>query len=401
MQGQARKPRMLVVDDEARNRKLIEGFLEAEGYELTSVASGPEALECMEPDPPDVVLLDVMMPGMTGYDVCRKIKQHPRWRLSQVMLVTALDGTTKKVEGLDVGADDYVAKPVRREEFLAKVRALVRARRLLVELETTSAELAERNRELELKKALAQNLVHDMKSPLQGVLGNLELMVRLGTLGPREIERVNRSQHSAQRLLLMIMNLLDIEALDAGELVLKKQACDVRDILRAAREEAEPSAAVSDVTIELYEAAPCWIWADRPLIRRVFDNLIANAILHTASGTTIDIGIVPRPEGIELAITDSGSGIPEEMRERIFEKYAQVDGAKVSGATNRGLGLTFCRMAVEAHGGTIWVENVSGRGARFRMILPEATAAQRSSAQSGIPTGSGGFDSEPELDPAG
>src|SRR5262245_2055142 len=145
-------PNLLVVDDDERGRRLLEGYLCSEGYAVRCAADGPTALAEAWSVPPDVVLLDVMMPGMTGYEVCARLKQDPRTRLTQVMLVTALDSLPNKVEGLDTGADDYVPKPVRREEFLAKVRALLRARRLLLELEQARVALAERNRELHLKK---------------------------------------------------------------------------------------------------------------------------------------------------------------------------------------------------------------------------------------------------------
>ena len=137
------KPRMLVVDDDARNRKLLKGYLEAAGYEVRVVSNGPSALEAAHNDVPDVVLLDVMMSGMNGYEVCVQLKSHPRTRLCQVALVTALDGSDHTVEGLDHGADDYITKPIRKDEFLAKVRSLLRVRTLMKELDVAQRELEE------------------------------------------------------------------------------------------------------------------------------------------------------------------------------------------------------------------------------------------------------------------
>ena len=141
---------MLVVDDESRNRKLLESYLRSEGYRMLSCADGPTALSLTREHLPDVILLDVMMPEMTGHEVCRILKDDPKTRNCQVMMVTALTGTANTVEGLDTGADDYVSKPVRREEFLAKVRALIRASGLLHDLGAARDTLAARNEELQL-----------------------------------------------------------------------------------------------------------------------------------------------------------------------------------------------------------------------------------------------------------
>jgi len=177
MSSSPHTPDVLVVDDDPRNRKLLEEYLVGAGYKVRVAQDGRSALAEAAERAPDLVLLDVMMPDLSGLEVCRKLKSDPRTRLSQVVLVTALDGTPHRVEGLDTGADDYVSKPVRREEFMAKVRSLLRARRLLAEVEEARATLAIRNAQLEeleaLKETLSQTLVHDLKNPLAAVLGNL------------------------------------------------------------------------------------------------------------------------------------------------------------------------------------------------------------------------------------
>ena len=247
-QAPSRGVRMLVVDDEERNRKLIEGYLEGEGYELCSASDGADALKCVESFQPDVVLLDVMMPGLNGYDVCRAIKSDPKHKLCQVMMVTALSGDRNTVEGLDTGADDFVSKPVRREEFLAKVRALVRVRETLLDLDETSRQLAERNRELELKKMLAQSIVHDLKSPLQVVLGNLELLARKE---PQLSEQLGRCRDSAKRMQKMIMDLLDVEALAEGRLTVDCVENDAVAVAREAVDDLRSQATIVGVELEL------------------------------------------------------------------------------------------------------------------------------------------------------
>ncbi|HKQ62056.1 MAG TPA: hybrid sensor histidine kinase/response regulator [Candidatus Polarisedimenticolaceae bacterium] len=362
--------RMLVVDDDERGRRLLEGYLRAEGHEVRTAPDGPQALELAWAEPPDVVLLDVMMPGMTGYEVCARMKGDARTRLTQVMLVTALDSVPNKVEGLDTGADDFVPKPVRREEFLAKVRALLRVRRLLLELEHARSALAERNQELQLKKVLAQTLVHDLKSPLAAVLGNLDLLEM--RCESRLHYLVQRSKQGATRMLKMILNLLDVEALDEGRLTPQQERVNAGEVARATLEEAEAAARLSNVRLVLDAPEDAWIGGDPVLVRRVVDNLVSNAVAHSPAGGTVQVQVRRRPEGVEIAVLDEGPGVPEEYRERVFQKYERVALREAGLTSNRGLGLTFCRMAVEAHGGTIWIETAPGGGASFRTVLPAA-----------------------------
>jgi signal transduction histidine kinase len=365
---------MLVVDDDAPSRRLLEGYLLADGYEVLTAADGPQALALARERPPDVVLLDVMMPGMTGHEVCRALKTDPRTRMCQVMLVTALDATPDLVHGLDVGADDYATKPVRREELLAHVRALVRARGLLRDLERARNELAERNAELSLKKSLAQSIVHDLKSPLAGILGNLELLA--GRSGHEVQPLIERCMKGAERMRKMILDLLDVERIEDGQLVPDVTCLDLADLARGAIDEHETQARSRRVELSLVaDGTPCAA-ADPALVRRIVDNLLANALAHSPSGGRVELRVGSRPEGVELAVTDQGPGVPEELREKVFEKYARVGNPGDS--SNRGLGLTFCRLAIEAHGGSIWVEAGATGGACFRALLPAAaTAAER------------------------
>ena len=369
----ARGADLLVVDDDPRNRRLLEGYLLSEGYQVRLACDGQEALDEASRQPPDLVLLDVMMPGMNGFEVCRTLKENPATRLTQVMMVTALDDTPNRVEGLDGGADDYVSKPVRREEFMAKVRSLLRARTLMTELEHARAVLAERNAQLEeleaFKETLIQTVVHDLKNPLSVVMGNLDLLA-LKAEGHDAVQ-LSRSRSSAERMHRMILDLLDIAGLEEGRFHLNPEPVDTLDMARLAVEEAGVSAERKKVKLELDASSDdCTVEGDPSVLRRVMDNLLANALEHSPAETTIRLGVCHREEGTEISVADQGEGIPAEHRDKIFEKYARLDLKKSGASSNRGLGLTFCRLAVEAHGGTIWVEEAPGGGALFRVLLP-------------------------------
>jgi signal transduction histidine kinase len=371
-------PDILVVDDDPRNRKLLEEYLVGAGYQVRLAQDGRSALAEAAAKAPDLVLLDVMMPDLSGLEVCRKLKADPHTRLSQVVLVTALDGTPHRVEGLDTGADDYVSKPVRREEFMAKVRSLLRARRLLAEIEEARATLAIRNAQLEeleaLKETLSQTLVHDLKNALAAVLGNLELIER--RVEEPVLNLVRRSKAAAWRMHQMILNLLDVAALEEGKMLLHPESVDAAGLARKACQEMEAAAAPRGVALSVDAgAAHNEVRGDAAILRRVLDNLLGNALEHSPQGGKILVNVISCDEGIEITVADQGSGVPEGFRDRIFEKYQRLENRKTVPGANRGLGLTFCRLAIEAHGGTIWVDDAPGGGARFRALLPASEEA--------------------------
>jgi signal transduction histidine kinase len=371
---------ILIVDDDHRGRKLLASYLKPRGYDVLMASSGEEALEIAAESMPAVMLLDVMMPGMTGLEVCRIIKENPETRLTQIMMVTALGGEDDVVEGLDTGADDYIAKPVPKAEFLAKVRALVRARTLMADLSQARAELEKRNRELELKKTLAQTLVHDLKSPLTTVVGNLDLMRRKE--GFQEDVALNRARNGANRMSQMIMDLLDVECLEDGGLTPVLQENDIKSMLLEAVDANQARSDQQGVRLRAGVCDDhCSVEADKALMRRVLDNLISNALAYSSDGMEVAVEVARCPEGIKLTVTDQGPGVPAEQRQAIFEKYSRLDQSGVAVRKNRGLGLTFCQMAVEAHGGTIWVDDAPAGGAMFQVLLPELEAPELIAAE--------------------
>jgi signal transduction histidine kinase len=379
------KPDILVVDDDPRNRRLLEEYLIAAGYDVRVALDGRTALAAASERPPDLVLLDVMMPDLSGLEVCRQLKNDPRTRLCQVVLVTALDGAPHRVQGLDTGADDYISKPVRREEFMAKVRSMLRSRRLLAELEQARETLALRNAKLEelegLKETLTQTLVHDLKNPLAAVLGNLELMERKAD--ESILHLVRRSKAAAWRMHQMILNLLDVGQLEEGKLLLHPETVDAGSLARKACQEMEGGAGQRGVQLEIVaDDAPAVLKGDVAVLRRVLDNLLSNAIEHSPQGGIVRVAVTLCDEGIEIAVSDQGPGVPPEFRERIFEKFQRLEHRKSVPGANRGLGLTFCRLAVEAHGGTIWVDDAPSGGALFRAVLPATEVESRAEATS-------------------
>jgi len=362
-------PRILIVDDDPRSRRLLEGYVAAEGWLVRCVDNGRDGLAAARSWAPDVVLLDVMMPGLSGLDVCRSMKSDLETRWIQVMMVTALRGTPDMVLGLDTGADDYLSKPVRREELLAKLRALLRARRLLDELDEAREQLAVRNRELELKKTLAQTLVHDLKNPLSVVLGNLDLLRRASK--DRALRLVERCEAAARRMKGMVEDLIGVEALEGGRCEPRLGELDLAGLARQALDDAGTVLRDNRVTVmgEL-PREPCPVVGDSELLRRVIDNLIANSAARSSKEGKVRLRLALEDGRAAITVVDDGPAIPQELREDVFEKFARLQLREAGISINRGLGLTFARLVVEAHGGTVRVEDDADGHTVFRMVLP-------------------------------
>jgi two-component system sensor histidine kinase/response regulator len=372
--------RILVVDDDPRNVRLLEGIFRTAGYAVDRAHSGAEALDLIARTPPDLILLDVMMPGMSGHDVCVRLKKDEKTRPIPVVLVTSLSSTEDKVEGLDLGADDFVSKPVNRLELLAKTRSLLRIKTLHDEVTRAKEELEGKNRELlrleQLKESLVQMIVHDLKNPLTAIMGNLTLVLQSPDASrEKTTHRAGVALESTRIMMRMILDLLDISRLEESHMTLNREAVSLGAV--AATCLTENGGLVTRASIQLKEEFPPGLpeaWVDRGLIDRVVANLLSNAIKHTPEGGTITVGARRNAaeDTLEFYVTDTGEGIAEAYHLVIFEKFCQADAKKYGLKTDRGLGLTFCKMAVEAHGGRIWVTSAPGKGSTFTISLPIA-----------------------------
>lgn len=358
--------RVLVVDDHPQNVELLEAYLVPEGYDVVTAYDGVEALERVEEGAPDIVLLDVMMPRMDGYEVCRKMKEDEETRFIPIVMVTALKELDDKIESIEAGADDFLTKPIVKIELLTRIKSLIRVKRLHDDLEKSYRELKDLER---TKENLTQMIIHDLKNPLTGIKANLEI-VGMEELNDTQ-ECLDAAQRSADLLYNMIQDLLDISKLEDDKLNLIREDIDVKELAASAKSEVEAPAHAEDKQIQLDIADIPPVSMDRSLIYRVVSNLMLNAVKHTGRGGIITLRIASAGDDVQFDVADNGHGIPADFLDTIFEKFGQVETRQRTGT---GLGLTFCKMAVEAHGGRIWVESVEGEGSTFSFTLP-ATAA--------------------------
>jgi len=387
----SKHPKILIVDDDDRNVRLMESILTANNYEVSRAFDGEQALQSIAESKPDLILLDAMMPKMNGFEVCVRLKKNRETRMLPIIMVTALNALEDKVQALELGADDFLSKPINRLELLAKMRSVLRTKTLHDEVESTKAALESKNQELlkleHLKDSLMQMIVHDLKNPLTGVMGNIELLLRKGTAVDDDKRRalLLKSRDSGNQLLKMIMDLLDISKLEEDKMDLQWERFDlsglVLDLLRELRGHTEVE---EKNLIYANEAESFEVEADRELVLRIIGNLLNNAIKHSPRGAEIRIEVAADDMGTTVAVVDQGEGIPEEYHQKIFEKFTQVDVKKSGHRADRGLGLTFCKMAVEAHGGRIWVKSTPGQGSCFIFTLP-ARATQSGDGKAGAP----------------
>lgn len=363
--------RILVVDDQEPNRLLLRELLEAQGHVVTEATNGLDALQQATDCAPDVVLLDVNMPGLDGFEVCRRLKANPRTAALPVLLVTALAHREQRLEGIAAGANDYLTKPIDTADLVLRVRNAIGVRRLHVEVETQYQRLQELE---QLRDSLVHMLVHDLRSPLTAIRAYLDL-IRLDAadhLSPDLTESIDEASKTAARMTEMVSDLIDVSRFEAGAFPLTRTEVD----LGAVTAEALASVGAGAQRVPVAFAPPpqpVRAFCDSGVVRRVIANLVANALKFTPDTGRVRVHVEANGPGAKLSVVDTGSGIPPEYRDKIFEKFGQVEAARQGGTRSSGLGLTFCKLAVEAHGGRIGVESEVGKGSTFWFTLPAQT----------------------------
>ena len=371
-------PTIMLVDDTPANLSLLEEILRGHGYRVVAFPRGAMALRAAAANPPDLVLLDIMMPEMDGFEVCRQLKADGRLREVPVIFISALDDTTNKVRAFSSGGVDYVSKPFQEAEVLARVAAHLQVRRQQLEIEAQKRQAQEdyeRLRELELHRdQLVHMIVHDMRSPLMGILGFAEILeMELREAGKGDlVEIAGELLASGGRLNEMVSTLLDVSRMEANAMPVDKCPCDLGDLIAGVL--ASLTALSNETRVE-FQRPPTPVTADcdPDLTRRIVQNLVGNALKFGGKDGDVRVDLSVEESGVNVAVSDTGAGIPPEYRARVFDKFGQVPGGGGGKAYSTGLGLTFCKLAVEAQGGEIDVESEVGRGSTFRFTIPASS----------------------------
>ena len=360
--------RVLVVDDDIRACELISEILTADGYEVQVATDGPTALKMVRQEHPDTVLLDIMMPGMDGFEVCRRIKGDDATATVPVIFLTALTQREYLIRGISAGGDEFVSKPIDMDELLLRVRNAVRMHTLYDELNEHYEKL---RRAEEWREQLFRMMAHDLKVPLAGALGNLDLVLEecRVEVAPETLECLSDAREAILRALRLAETVVDIGRLEDGRLPLKSSDHRLEHIVQSALNEIRTLAEEKQIAITAEGKSPP-VRCDGELIQRVLCNLLDNAVAYSPAGERVHVRVQPQKDSVRVEVEDHGPGIPREWREKIFEKFTQVEAYARGRRFSKGLGLTFCKLAVEAHGGRIGVQSRVGSGSTFWFILP-------------------------------
>jgi two-component system sensor histidine kinase/response regulator len=363
----APKGNILIVDDTPANLQLLAGLLRERGYKPRPVPSGKLALQAAAAEAPDLVLLDINMPEMDGYAVCEQLKQDERLREIPVIFISALTETLDKLKAFKAGGVDYVTKPFDAEEVGARVQTHLTLRRLQIDLQNRYDDL---HKLQELRDGLVHMIVHDLRSPLTSVMGYIDLLRTDATATAEDRAHfIDTAYTGASQMIEMIGSLLDISRLEAGEMPVDRQSVNLCDVA------ADALASLGGLTVgrkvtQVNPEGPVEANCDPPLIKRVIGNLMGNALKFTPESGAITL-TVSRVDGRpHVEVADTGPGIPADFLGKVFDKFSQSGEGRKKKRYSTGLGLAFCRLAVEAHGGSVGVTSEVGAGSRFWFTLP-------------------------------
>lgn len=363
-------PDIMIVDDTPDNLTLLAGMLKDHGYLVRPAPSGEVALRAAAGKAPDLFLLDISMPGMDGFEVCARLKSDPGLKDIPVIFLTAHGDLEHKIRSFELGGADYITKPFQFQEVQARVASHLALRRQRQELERNYAKLAELE---SLRDSLVHMLVHDLRSPLAGILGLLEfLLMEPEALAAEQRTLVEEAYKGSEELAVMVTQILDVNKLEAGKMTVAPAACDATSVARDVVKSLSAIRGGKVLSLESpNEVLPAVL--DAGLVYRILQNLISNAIKFApANGGKVVMKVERTESGVRYSVADNGIGIPAGHQASIFEKFGQVDGTVKAKIRSSGLGLPFCKLAVEAHGGQIGVVSEAGKGATFWFTLPQS-----------------------------
>ncbi|MBA3725333.1 MAG: response regulator [Armatimonadetes bacterium] len=370
---------ILVVDDNKENRDLLARRLQHQHYGVVMAENGREAIDRLRAQAFDLLLLDIMMPEIDGYEVLRQIKADESLRHIPVIMVSALDELDSVVRCIEMGADDYLPKPFEPALLKARVGACLEKKRahdretdLFAQLEQNFKRLQELE---QLRDSLTYMIIHDLRTPLSSVISGMQTVEGMGELNADQQEAIGIALVGGSTLLEMVNGLLDVDKMESGSMQLDYSLLDAAALVASALDQVAQLATDKGLAlVKKIDADLPAFQGDEDTLRRTLVNLVGNAIKFTPTGGTVTVAVRHGGDRASLvfSVHDTGKGIPAEAFERIFEKFGQVESRQGGRMMSTGLGLTFCKLAVESHGGNIGVESVPDEGSVFSFTIPLA-----------------------------
>ena len=407
---------ILIVDDTSANLKTLTAIVSERGYQVRPCINGEIALNAVQKKQPDLILLDIRMPGMDGYEVCRRLKEDQNTRDIPVIFISALDEAMDKVKAFELGGVDYITKPFQSEEVMARVKTHLSLRQMQARLEHQNNQLQQANAKLKeldrLKSQFLANMSHELRTPLNSIIGFTGIMLQgiAGEIKDEQKKQLNMVYESAKHLLGLINDILDISKIEAGKIEIIPSQFEVKGLIQMVEKMVSPLIEKKGLTFQvaISEDVPPTIYSDKNRIKQVLINLLSNASKFTESGQ-ISLAVrssmldpasslvefkkedlsplksgsstsIQHPESsIVFSVADTGVGIKPEHLPDVFDEFKQIEGPLKGKTAGIGLGLAISKKIVEMMGGRIWAESEYGKGSCFQFVIPieEITATKR------------------------
>ena len=366
--------KLLVVDDVQTNVLLLKALLGKEGYGILVANNGQEALEVIRNENPDLILLDVMMPGMDGFEVAERLKSEEFRCEIPIIFLTALDDTQSIVNGFKLGVGDFISKPFRKEELMVRIKhqlSLVAARRIIEE------------KNEELRKTIAGRdkmysvIAHDLRSPMASMkmlLNTIMMSVEKDKIDPDIFDMLEMSNKTSEEVFSLLDNLLKWTKSQLGKLTVIPQKLDISGLADGVVEVMNSVADVKHIKLIRTDHESFFVYVDIEMIKSILRNLISNAVKFSNPDSEIKVGIKAEDGKVIVSVTDSGKGIKKEDQHKLLKDSTHFTTYGTNSEEGSGLGLLLCRDFARKNGGELWFESEENLGSVFSFSLPQLIA---------------------------
>jgi signal transduction histidine kinase len=372
---------ILIVDDDPVVRTLMRASLEDDGFAVTEAADGHAACRLCVESPPDLIVVDVVMPGMDGYALCREVRRRPESAYIPILMATGLDDVPSITRAYDAGATDFIAKPIQWIILRHRIRYMLRASRAVNDLRQNQEQLVVSMRAAEAasqaKTEFLANMSHELRTPLNAIIGFSEVMHdgTFGVLPERYTEYARIIRDSGAHLLAIINDVLDLAKAESDRLALVEEAIEIGHVVALSTDMIREMARKSqvDYAVAIDDGLPA-LQADAAKLRQILINLLSNAVKFTPPGGRVTLTVaLERAGGLMFRIEDTGIGIADEQIEMVFTPFGQVGHVNSQLARKYGgigLGLPLTKRLVEMHGGTMEIASKLGEGTKVTARFP-------------------------------